>query len=90
MKKRRFVWSWPILLIICVTFCASVLQSCGAIRVGRVNKGYVLGSFNQLNALCWVSGFTIVIGAAFAYYVYVQITRLDKKIDQFNKLKHSE
>jgi len=87
MKKERFVWSWPILLMICVTFSASVLQSCGAIKVDSINKRPILNTFNQLNAVCWVSGFTIVIGIAFAYYVHLQLTKLDEKI---NQLKHSE
>jgi len=87
MKKRRFVWSWPLLLIICITICTSLLQSCGAIKVSHLNKRPILTSLNQLNAMCWVSGFTIVIGIVFAYYVHRELKKLE---DRINQLKHSE
>ena len=37
--------------------------------------------------MCWVSGFTIVIGIVFAYYVHRELKKLE---DRINQLKHSE
>lgn len=83
---RKYVWTYPIAAMFVITLLATVLQSCGVVRLDRIHEVPTIEELDKkIKASLYLYGGTLFTGFSMCVYLYLELKKLDSKITKLTK-----
>lgn len=83
---RKYVWTYPIVVMVGITLIAMLLQSCGVVRLDKIHEIPTLEEIDKrIRTATWILGSTLIVGFLLSAYIYLQVKKLDNRIIKLEK-----
>lgn len=83
IKRGYFVWTLPVIGVFIMALVAVTLQSCGVSPRPVMEPLTTLADVKKSLDSAWLAlGITIVVGTIVSIFIYIQVTRLTKKLEK--------